>query len=82
MRNKLTLRMDEAAIERAKRYAAERGMSVSRLVENFFEALDAPRSPDSDEFEMSPLVKSLWGILEGAEFDEADYRRHLEKKHL
>lgn len=79
MRNKLTLRMSEDAIKRAKRYAAERGISVSKLVENFFEALDAP---GSKEIEMSPLVKSLWGTLEAADVDEADFRDHLERKYL
>ncbi|MGM0554903.1 MAG: DUF6364 family protein [Myxococcota bacterium] len=78
MRSKLTLRMDEDSIERAKRYAAERGISVSKLVENFFEAL----ASDGDEAQMSPLVKDLWGTLEGADVDEADYREHLEEKHL
>lgn len=79
MSRKLTLRMDDAAIERAKRYAADRGISVSQLVENFFEALE----PVGDqEIEMSPLVKSLWGTLEGADVSEADYREHLEEKYL
>lgn len=77
MRTKLTLRMDEESIARAKRYAAERGVSVSQLVENFFEAL----GEEDDELAMSPLVKSIWGVLEGSDVDEDDYRQHLEEKH-
>ena len=79
MKSKLTLRMDEDAIEPAKKYAANRGISVSKLVENFFEVLE---SEGTDEIEMSPLVKSLWGTLEGEDVDETDYRDHLEDKHL
>lgn len=79
MKRKLTLRMDDEAIERAKEYAAERGISVSQLVENFFELLE---STDERQVEMSPLVKSLWGTLEGEDVDEDDYREHLEEKHL
>ena len=78
MQRKLTLRMDEDAINRAKQYAAQRGVSVSRLVENFFAALDGGEQGD---IEMSPLVKSLWGILEGEDVSEEDYRAYIEEKH-
>ena len=78
MKRKLTLRMSDEAIERAKEYAAERGISVSRLVENFFEVLDVA---DEEDVEISPLVESLWGTLEGEEVDEEDYRKHLGAKH-
>lgn len=79
MKRKLTLRMDDEAIERAKEYAAERGISVSKLVENFFEVLE---KTGEDDAEMSPLVKTLWGTLEGEDLPEEDYREHLEEKHL
>jgi len=79
MKKKLTLRMDDDAIERAKEYATERGISVSQLVENFFEALETDGKRQVD---MSPLVKSLWGTLEDEDIDEQDYRKHLEEKYL
>lgn len=78
MKSKLTLRMNDDAIKRAKRYAAQRGISVSKLVENFFAALEAD---DSGEIEMSPLVRSLWGTLEDSDVSEEDYRDHLEEKY-
>jgi hypothetical protein len=71
--------MDDEAIERAKEYAAEQGTSVSKLVERFFDALES-ESNDTDE--MSPLVRSLWGTLEGADIEENDYREHLEERYL
>lgn len=79
MKRKLTLRMDDEAIERAKEYAAGRGISVSKLVENFFEVLE---TNDEQEVEMSPLVESLWGTIEGEDVDEEGYREHLEDKYL
>ncbi len=78
MKSKLTLRMTDEAIERAKRYAAQRGISVSKLVENFFAALEAD---DTEDIEMSPLVQSLWGTLEESDVSEEDYREHLEEKY-
>lgn len=39
MKSKLTLRLDDDLKERAKRLADERGISVSRLVEDYFRLL-------------------------------------------
>jgi Ribbon-helix-helix protein, copG family. len=39
MKSKLTLRLDEDLKERAKQLADERGISVSRLVEDYFQLL-------------------------------------------
>jgi predicted transcriptional regulator len=39
MKSKLTLRLDEDLKERTKRLADERGISVSRLVEDYFRLL-------------------------------------------
>jgi hypothetical protein len=44
MQTKLTLRLDDALIDRAKRYARRHDQSVSQLVANFFSAL--PQTPD------------------------------------
>lgn len=90
MSTKLTLRLDPGLIRRAKRYARERGKSLSRLVADYFALLQAqgekakreeraevPAEPE----ELPPLTRSLWGALSGRELDEADYREHLEEKH-
>ena len=83
MSTKLTLRMEKALIERAKRYARARGKSVSRLVADYFALLDtSPGVPPAVEEErLPPISRSLLGSLSGAELDEADYHRHLEEKH-
>lgn len=86
MQKKLTLRMEQDVIERAKAYAKERGVSVSKLVENYFAALTASEpGKDRDEDwreQLSPVTRSLVGCLKGADVDEDDYYRYLEEKYL
>ena len=78
MKKKLTLRMNQDAIERAKAYAAERGTSVSKLVEQFFDVLG--REESTEEIKISPFVESLRGIAD-PDVSEDDYRDHFEEKH-
>jgi len=80
MPDKLTLRLDQKLINRAKKHAKEQGTSVSKMVANYFEAL---KSDKKDRFEESlpPITKSLVGVLEGVDISEEDYRTHLEDKH-
>lgn len=79
MATKLTLRIDEKLIERAKSHAQRTGKSVSRMVEDYFELLPDPGQIGHRP--LPPIVSSLRGILRGANVDEEDYRRHLEEKH-
>jgi hypothetical protein len=57
---KLTLKLDNDVISRAKRYAQHRKTSLSRMIESY---LDSVTKPDSDDIEITPLVKSLSGII-------------------
>ena len=82
MQIKLTLRLEQRLIRRAKAYARRTGKSVSELVADFFGRLEAPTeettAPVAAE---SPAVQSLVGALAGARLDEADYRAHLAEKY-
>lgn len=80
MSDKLTLRLDQKLINRAKKHAKEQGTSVSKLVANYFGALD---SPQENRFEdaLPPITKSLVGVLQGTTLTEEDYRSFLEDKH-
>jgi len=80
METKLTLRIDEKLIHRAKMYARKSGKSVSQLVADFFLLLDSREAKKS--FDMTPKVKSLRGAFRGADFSIDSYRRHLEEKYL
>ena len=76
---KLTLSVDETVVERAKRYAAERGTSVSHLVETYLGLLArAAPAPGQD---LPPVTRRLWGILKGASYHRDEYRRHLARKY-
>ncbi len=77
MNTKLTLRLDEELIDRAKRHSAKSGKSVSKLVSDYFSLIDVDTAPT----EITPRVRSLRGALAGSGLDERDYRRHLEDKH-
>ena len=80
MGTKLTLRIDERLIKFAKEYSARSGKSVSRIVSDFFEIIKNEEIKRNET--LTPVVKSLKGILKGKRIDEADYRKHLEKKYL
>ncbi|KAA5532023.1 DUF6364 family protein [Paenimyroides baculatum] len=56
MDSKLTLKLDENVIERAKKYAAAKKLSLSRLIENY---LDALTNDELNNLEISPFVKSI-----------------------
>ncbi|MFV1884077.1 MAG: DUF6364 family protein [Balneola sp.] len=80
MPDKLTLRLEKRLINRAKKHAKEQGTSVSKMVANYFEALE---SSEKEHFEESlpPITKSLVGVLEETPSSEQDYRTFLEEKH-
>lgn len=80
MNTKLTLRLDEKLIKRAKAYARRSGKSVSQIVADFFVLL-GPRD-DGSTAQYTPVVKSLKGVLSDKKIDDADYKRHLEEKYL
>ncbi len=59
MQSKLTLRLDEDAIEHAKAYSKQAGKSLSQVVEDFFEQLEARHEPEL----LPPVTHALLGIL-------------------
>ncbi len=78
MNTKLTLRMDESQVQRAKEEAARRGKSVSQMIGEFVDSLSsAPR----DEKKLPPITASLMGVLKGHRVSEADYKARLQEKH-
>lgn len=80
MNTKLTLRLDHRLIESAKRYSAKTGRPVSRIVANLFAIME--QGDAGEKPELSPTVRSLRGVLKGADLDESAYKKHLEEKHL
>jgi hypothetical protein len=70
MDTKLTIKLDNGVIIRAKRYAQHRKTSLSRLIESY---LDSVTKNESDDIEITPLVKSLSGVIELT--DDYDYKK-------
>lgn len=60
MDTKLTLIADKEIIEKAKQYAKSQKISLSRLIESYLSSLISEKS---EEIEISPLVKSLSGVI-------------------
>lgn len=57
MDTKLTLKLNQHIIEKAKAYASNKKMSLSRIVEAYLQSLTS--EADTSEFEISPFVKSI-----------------------
>ena len=79
MNTKLTLRMDESVVKKAKQEAQRRGKSVSRMVAEYIESLG---SRPALEKSLPPVTASLIGVLKGKQVSEEEYRKHLREKYL
>ena len=73
--SKLTLSVDNQVISRAKRYAKQHGVSVSKMVETYLAAVAAPAPSTPD----TPILRSLRGSLRKANPEE--YKKHLAAKY-
>lgn len=82
MQTILTLRLDAALIERAKRYSRLRHKSVSQLVADYFALLNADTATDHKP--LPPLTRSLLGVVvpQGAELAPEVCRAHLLEKYM
>ena len=68
MNTKLTLTIDKYIIEEAKKYAKSNGRSLSGIIEEYLKTLIEVKD-EEEEFEISPLVESLWGSVKPIEKD-------------
>ena len=57
MQTKLTLKLSREVIDNAKQYAADKKLSLSRIIENYLIVLTAAK--ENTNFEISPFIKSL-----------------------
>ncbi|MCR4714033.1 MAG: DUF6364 family protein [Treponemataceae bacterium] len=78
---KLTLKLKDRSISRAKEYVSAIGTSLSSIVEDFFDSLTLNKQPS--QFVYSPLVNELSGIIHLDEnYDyKSDYISYLEDKY-
>jgi hypothetical protein len=77
--SRLTLSIDDRVIERAKKYAARHGTSVSQLVEEYLDRLSRP--PTYNPEEITPLLTQLRAGLKGVSLNVRSYKRYLTRKY-
>lgn len=80
MKTKLTLRLDESLIKNAKAYSSKTGKPLSRLVADLFTLIKNEKIQEGET--LTPVVKSLRGVLKNRGISEEDHKRHLEEKYL
>ena len=80
MQTKLTLRLEDELIEKAKILARRRGKSVSKLVSEYFNYITSKEL--KSETDLPPIVKSLLGSMANSDVNISDYKKHLEGKYL
>ena len=73
--SKLTLSVDDAVVQRAKRYARTRGVSVSELVESYLDSVSKRTETQTDP----PILRSLRGTLKKG--STSDHKRYLVQKY-
>jgi hypothetical protein len=80
MDSKLTLKLEQDIIEKAKEYARTHNTSLSRMVEGYLQKLTESKE---EKEKITPLVKSLSGIIDlPQDFDhKKDYSDFLVKKY-
>jgi len=81
MDTKLTLKLNQEIIEKAKHYASEKKLSLSRLIENYLNSLTSEKT--NNDIQISDFVKSMSsGIKLPADFDYKNARANdLEQKY-
>jgi len=76
MNAKLTLTIEQAVIEKAKKYAKAKERSLSDLIENYLKAIT--KDTDQEDIEITPTVKSLKGSFTAP--TDLDYKEELSKQ--
>ena len=81
MDTKLTLKLNKDVIEKAKAYASNKKMSLSRIIEAYLQSLTS--EIENPEFEISPFVKSIaTGVEIPADLDDKkEYSGYLMEKY-
>lgn len=80
MNSKLTLKLNRVVIERAKQYAKDHNQSLSKLIENYLQAITVEKA--KVETEISPLVMNLTGVINlDVDSDRETYTDYLDSKY-
>ena len=82
METKLTLRLNDSVIERAKIYARSHKVSLSKMIESYLDSITKQKEVEK-RISITPLVESLSGVIDlPADFDyKREFRDYLEEKY-
>ena len=75
MNTKLTLTIEQTIIVKAKKYANNKGRSLSDIIENYLKAIT--KDDNSEIIELTPIVKSLKGSFKAPQ--NFEYKKDLTK---
>ncbi len=80
MQTKLTLRVEERVVRKAKRLARQRGTSVSRIFGDFIGSQTEQIVNEDFPSKTTAMIGAI--RRPGTAVDESDYRQYLEERHL
>ena len=82
METKLTLRLNDNVIKRAKLYANSHEISLSKMIESYLDSLTKERE-EEDNTSITPLVASLSGVITlPSDYNyKKEYSDYIEKKY-
>ena len=75
MNTKLTLTIEQTIIKKAKKYARQKGRSLSDIIENYLKIITKDEAKSA--IEITPLTKSLKGSFKAP--DNFDYKKQLSR---
>ncbi len=82
METKLTLRLNDNVIERAKLYARSHEISLSKMIESYLDSLTKEKKEEV-KTPITPLVTSLSGVIKlPSDFEyKKEYRDYITEKY-
>jgi hypothetical protein len=72
MITKLTLTIEDSVVTSAKKYASQKGKSLSDIVENYLKSVS---TPEDSKPKLSPKVLRMMGVMKLPE--DFDYKKNL-----
>ncbi len=76
MNTKLTLTIEQSVIEKAKKYANNKGRSLSSIIENYLKMIT--KEEVVSDIKLTPIVKSLKGSFKAPK--NLNYKKEISKR--
>ncbi len=76
MNTKLTLTIEQSIIEKAKKYANDKGRSLSSIIENYLKVIT--KEEVVSDIKLTPIVKSLKGSFKAPR--NFNYKKEISKR--